>query len=96
MWVILHNLALMDLYHTSILSFEIYPLRASSSMPRNLSCDENIIGSRALHFGMWYGHSKSWIVEMGKRTNTYNSRIKYYKSTEGVTPTTEPLMPIKP
>ena len=57
--MILHNLALMDSYHTSILSFEIYPLRASSSMPRNLSCDENIIGSRALHFGMWYDHLKS-------------------------------------
>ena len=41
-----------------------YPLWGSSSMPRNLSCDKDIIGNRALHLGVWYGHSKSWIVEM--------------------------------
>ena len=39
-----------------------YPLRGRSLMPRNLSYDKDIIGSRALHLGMWYGHSKSWNV----------------------------------
>ena len=30
-------------------------------------------------------------LDSGKRTKTYNRRIKWYKLTEGVTPTTEPL-----
>ena len=38
--------------HFNPLKLQNYPLRGSSSMPRNLSHDKDIIGSRALHLGM--------------------------------------------